>query len=71
VGDGVTARCCNRRVTHYRRLYGLHSWEEGYRCKRCGRIRIPISDSFDGSTYRADVARIRAELFAAGEISEL
>lgn len=35
--------CCGRNATPYQRLYGKppHSIEEGFRCKTCGRIRIP------------------------------
>jgi len=35
--------CCGRKLTPYRRFYEDHLWEEGYRCKKCGRIRIPIN----------------------------
>lgn len=49
--------CCNRNATPYRKVYReafryLDSagnirlepecWEEGFRCKVCGRVRIPI-----------------------------
>jgi len=42
--------CCGKRAKDYRREYhsagGGESWEEGFKCKWCGRIRIPYQDSF-------------------------
>jgi hypothetical protein len=57
----VTPTCCGRRSTSYHRSHGwtVHgeSLEEGFRCKRCGSIRLyfPV----DGSTYNASVDAIR------------
>jgi hypothetical protein len=37
--------CCGKPAKHYHwdyvTLSGVPAWEEGYRCKWCGRIRIP------------------------------
>ena len=35
-------KCCNKRATPYRRTYRGDSTEDGFRCKRCGRIRLPF-----------------------------
>lgn len=33
--------CCGKSATPYKRHHGDHSTEEGRRCLKCGRIRIP------------------------------
>lgn len=42
-----TPICCGKRATSYRRNYGRGGWEEGYRCKRCGAIRLPTGRTPD------------------------
>ncbi len=40
----MTPICCGKRAKAYRREYfngNSKSWEEGFKCKWCGRIRIP------------------------------
>lgn len=65
-------RCCNKKATPYHRVYQdklgrEHSWEEGLRCKKCGRIRIPDGKPIDGSAYLREVEAIRARLILEGE----
>lgn len=40
-------KCCNKPATPYTKNYRADAWETGYRCKKCGRIRIPFIDQFD------------------------
>jgi hypothetical protein len=35
--------CCGKNATPYEKRYGNHSIEHGFKCKRCGRIRIPFN----------------------------
>lgn len=43
--------CCNKPATPYQKFYGTppHSVEAGYRCRKCGRIRIPFESPKDTS----------------------
>lgn len=41
--------CCGKVCTPYRKEYGRDSWEEGFRCKRCDRIRVPHITELDPS----------------------
>lgn len=65
--------CCSRPATPYYREYGstqiypsitgiLGRWswsfETGFRCKRCGQIRIPTHETWD-STYMDQLRSIR------------
>jgi prepilin-type N-terminal cleavage/methylation domain-containing protein/prepilin-type processing-associated H-X9-DG protein len=58
-------QCCARPATPYARQYGGHSWETGWRCKRCTRIRIPGEPDAGYAARRAakeaDDARVYAE----------
>jgi hypothetical protein len=44
----VDLKCCNKRLTPYRKDYGPGGFEEGFRCRKCGRIRVPVKDSIEG-----------------------
>lgn len=35
-------KCCNKRLTSYRKDYGRGGFEEGFRCRKCGRTRILV-----------------------------
>lgn len=61
--------CCGKRPTRYRHYYDLplrnlagkvvaRSDEEGFRCKRCGKIRLAFP--VDGSAYERDCAELLA-----------
>lgn len=36
--------CCDKRCTPYRKDYGWSGFEEGFRCRWCGRIRVPDTE---------------------------
>jgi hypothetical protein len=73
--------CCGKPATPYKKIYnkGLvfvdkdgnkqsaEGWEEGFRCKKCGRIRIPWEPPLDDSKYQAEILEIKKRLIAAGE----
>lgn len=64
-------KCCGIPVTRYVQLYssGIHGWEEGFRCRKCGRIRIPVAPLPDnGEGYQIEVNALRALLLTAGEL---
>jgi hypothetical protein len=48
---------CGKRGRFYRREYVEGGWEEGFRCKHCGRIRLfyPV----DGSAHAATLETVR------------
>lgn len=54
--------CCGKPATPYYRLYGRkgveHSFESGFRCKQCGRIRIPFATQWDDS-YMLSLEAVR------------
>jgi hypothetical protein len=54
--------CCGRAGTPYRRVYdyGRGGWEEGFRCKRCGAIRLPDVGCLD-QAYMNSLAAVREE----------
>jgi hypothetical protein len=52
-------QCCNKTATPYRKDYGRGGWEEGFRCKRCGAIRIPFVSPVDTS-YMDSLPAVRA-----------
>ena len=74
--------CCGKPATPYKKVYnkGLvfvdkngnktsaEGWEEGFRCKVCGRIRIPYGPPLDDSKYQAEVLAIKQRLIAEGEL---
>ena len=44
----MTPTCCGRRATPYKKMFSLTrefglTWESGFRCRRCGRVRIPAA----------------------------
>lgn len=51
-------QCCNRPATPYRRDYGSGGWESGFRCKRCGRIRLGVP--FADLAYMDGLPAVRA-----------
>jgi hypothetical protein len=64
--------CCGKRLTSYRKTYGFtreygETWEEGFKCKKCGRIRIPVGNPVDGSIYQREVDSIRKRIEIEGE----
>lgn len=54
--------CCGKRVTRYHKSYGRGGWEEGWRCVKCGRNRIP-----DGTFNESAAAKYHAEMDAIRE----
>ena len=55
--------CCGKYATPYLRTYGQHSREEGFRCRRCGQVRLPgpLPPNFDPAAWEAGLDRLRAE----------
>lgn len=49
--------CCGKRATQYLKRWRA-SWESGFRCKKCNRIRIPFIDALD-QTYMNSLDAIR------------
>lgn len=61
--------CCGKRATPYHKDYGFTQqwglcWEEGFRCKVCGAIRLPVelppTLQFMGAAYRSRYEEVRA-----------
>lgn len=53
--------CCGKNATPYVIVYKSNWWpsfEQGFRCKKCGRNRIPFMDSFD-MTYMNSLEAVR------------
>jgi len=55
---------CGSRTKPYRKTYGHHRkfglcWEEGFRCPRCGRVRIPTGAVFPDRA--GELERVRGE----------
>jgi hypothetical protein len=55
--------CCDKPATPYLKRIPEqhpHSWESGWRCKRCERIRIPAPGVFqDDPAYMASLEGVR------------
>lgn len=54
--------CCGRNATPYTKRYANSwwpSWEQGFRCKVCGAIRIPFITAWD-SSYMDAMDSVRA-----------
>lgn len=65
-----TPTCCGKRATKYRKEFPGRSWEEGYRCKKCGSIRLPFIDIWDSSFMDAMPAVRAAGMAWWGETEE-
>lgn len=52
--------CCGKKATPYFKSYGRNGWESGFRCRICGRIRLPIPGSVFPSR-EAEYDRLREE----------
>lgn len=55
--------CCGKPATPYRKVWGKdyewnYSWEQGFKCLWCGRIRIPHGKPLD-MTYMNSLEAIR------------
>lgn len=65
--------CCGKPATPYKKLYNKgiifytqegkkisqEASEEGFRCKKCGRIRIPWKESIDDIEYQREIEILR------------
>ncbi len=58
--------CCEKPVKAYTKSYGIGGFEMGFRCKKCGRIRIPVND-LDGSAYERQCAALREKAIKEDE----
>lgn len=57
-------QCCNRNATPYTREWNVgsrwsHSTESGYRCKRCGRDRLPYMPQDTSYMEAMEAVRMR------------
>ena len=53
--------CCGRNATPYRRDYGWRGWEEGFRCRVCGRLRLPCFPPGHFPSREDEYDKLRAE----------
>lgn len=68
------SRCCGHSLNKFFRTWGrpVHSWAEGYQCRKCSRVYVPhvsmgpLSDNGEG--YQIEVNALRALLLTAGEL---
>jgi hypothetical protein len=53
--------CCGKNATPYCKTYP-RSWENGFRCKRCGSIRLPMfpTNYFADSRLMLEMPAVRA-----------
>ena len=53
--------CCGRNATPYKKVWNSNppSWETGFRCKKCGRIRIPYLE-WDAAKYQQLLDEVEA-----------
>jgi transposase-like protein len=62
--------CCNRNATPYLREWNVgsrfsYSWEQGYRCKKCGRDRLPFMPQDTSYMDAMEAVRLQGVAFDA------
>lgn len=56
--------CCGKSATPYQKWYDHHSVETGFRCRKCGRIRIPFESANKDTSFMDGLDAFREEAIA-------
>lgn len=66
-------QCCGQRAKYYHKSYGHYGWEEGWRCEKCGRIRIDDGtfDEVASAKYHAEMDALRQKALDAEAICDI